>query len=133
MLRRYVELKDHEYVAVSLWIAHTYIYDRFAITPRLALTSPTSDCGKTTLLLMLEALCASPHKSDDITPAALFRLIERASPRCSSTRSTTPISPRIGRFAPSPMAATGAAADRQDDRWPAEELRHLCPDGARGD
>ena len=41
-----------------------------------ALTAPTSDCGKTTLMLMLEALCASPHKSDDITPAALFRLIE---------------------------------------------------------
>ena len=25
---------------------------------------------------MLKALCASPHKSDDVTPAALFRLIE---------------------------------------------------------
>lgn len=76
MLRRYVQLKDHEYVAASLWIAHTYIYDRFAITPRLALTAPTSDCGKTTLLLVLEALCANPHKSDDVTPASLFRLID---------------------------------------------------------
>src|SRR5260370_5915102 len=76
MLRRYVRVKAHEYVAVSLWVAHTHVYDRFAFTPRLAVTSPTSDCGKTTLLLMLEALCANPHKSDDITPAALFRLIE---------------------------------------------------------
>ena len=25
---------------------------------------------------MLEALCANPHKSDDVTPAALFRLID---------------------------------------------------------
>ena len=57
-------------------MAHTHIYDRFAITPRLALTSPTSDCGKTTMLLLLKALCASPHKSDDVTPAALFRLID---------------------------------------------------------
>jgi Protein of unknown function (DUF3631) len=76
MLRRYVQLKDHESVAASLWVAHTHVYDRFAFTPRLALTSPTSDCGKTTLLLMLEALCANPHKSDDVTPAALFRLID---------------------------------------------------------
>ena len=76
MLRRYVQLKDHEYVAVSLWVVHTYVYDRFAITPRLAVTSPTSDCGKTTLLLFLNSLCASPDKSDDITPAALFRLID---------------------------------------------------------
>jgi hypothetical protein len=76
MLRRYVNLKDHEYVAVSLWVVHTYVYDRFAITPRLAVTSPTSDCGKTTLLLFLRSLCASPDKNDDITPAALFRLID---------------------------------------------------------
>jgi Protein of unknown function (DUF3631) len=55
MLRRYVGLKDHD---------------------RLALTSPTSDCGKSTLLLFLKAICASPHKSDDVTPASLFRLID---------------------------------------------------------
>jgi hypothetical protein len=42
----------------------------------LALTSPTSDCGKSTLLLFLKAICASPHKSDDVTPASLFRLID---------------------------------------------------------
>jgi len=76
MLRRYVQLKDHEYVAVTLWIVHTHFYDRFAHTPRLALTSPTFDCGKTTVLLMLNSLCAAPHKSDDVTPAALFRLID---------------------------------------------------------
>jgi hypothetical protein len=76
MLRRYVQLKDHESVAVSLWVVHTHVYRHFAFTPRLALTSPTSDCGKTTLMLMLEALCANPQKSDDVTPGALFRLID---------------------------------------------------------
>jgi hypothetical protein len=76
MLRRYVGLKEHEYVAVPLWAVHTHVYDQFSITPRLALTSPTSDCGKSTLLLFLKAICASPHKSDDVTPASLFRLID---------------------------------------------------------
>jgi hypothetical protein len=76
MLRRYVGLKDHEYIAGTLWAVHTHVYDQFAITPRLAVTSPTSDCGKSTLLLFLKAICASPHKSDDVTPAALFRLID---------------------------------------------------------
>ncbi len=76
MMRRYVGLKDHEYVAGSLWAVHTHVYDRFSITPRLALTSPTSDCGKSTLLLFLNGVCASPHKSDDVTPASLFRLID---------------------------------------------------------
>jgi hypothetical protein len=76
MLRRYVQAKDYEYVAASLWVAHTHVYDRFAFTPRLALTSPTSDCGKTTMLLLLTALCANPNKSDNVSPAALFRLID---------------------------------------------------------
>jgi hypothetical protein len=53
ILRRYVQLKDHEYVAVALWAVHTHVFNLFAITPRLAVTSPTSDCGKTTLLLVL--------------------------------------------------------------------------------
>jgi hypothetical protein len=76
MLRRYVQMKDHEYVAVSLWVAHTYVYVRFAFTPRLAVTAPTSDCGKSTLLLFLSCVCASPYKSDDVTPATLFRLLD---------------------------------------------------------
>ena len=60
MLRRYVQLKDHEYVAVSLWVVHTHVYDRFAFTPRLALTSPTSDCGKTTLLAYAQGSVRQP-------------------------------------------------------------------------
>jgi hypothetical protein len=28
MLRRYAGLKEHEYVAVALWAAHTHVYDR---------------------------------------------------------------------------------------------------------
>jgi hypothetical protein len=49
LLEEYVELKPHEYVAVSLWILHTHVYHQFLITPRLALVSPVRGCGKTTV------------------------------------------------------------------------------------
>ena len=50
MLEEYVALRPHEYIAVALWALHTHVYDRFMVTPRLALRSPVADCGKTTLL-----------------------------------------------------------------------------------
>jgi hypothetical protein len=50
LLQRYVDMTPHQFVAVSLWIAHTFVYQRFTVTPRLMVTSPVRGCGKTTLL-----------------------------------------------------------------------------------
>src|SRR6516165_9450090 len=52
----YVGITDDEKLAVALWILHTYIYDRYTFTPRLALLSPVFGCGKTTLLALIERL-----------------------------------------------------------------------------
>jgi hypothetical protein len=38
-LKRYFYLTDNELIALTLWVLHTYIFERFAITPRLFLTS----------------------------------------------------------------------------------------------
>jgi hypothetical protein len=55
LLSRYLEMAPHQFVAVSLWIAHTFVYQRFTVTPRLMVTSPVRGCGKTTLLDLLTA------------------------------------------------------------------------------
>jgi transposase len=47
------------------------------ITPRLALSSPVRGCGKTTLLSMIERLVRRARKTDGITPAATYWLIDR--------------------------------------------------------
>jgi Protein of unknown function (DUF3631) len=75
-----VQLKPHEYVAVALWILHTHVYDRFTVTPRLALRSPVPGCGKTTLLDVITRLAARPAKFDAITTAALYRLLDETHP-----------------------------------------------------
>jgi hypothetical protein len=59
---------------------HTFVYQRFAVTPRLMVTSPVRGCGKTTLLDLLEALCVRPLKSDSITAASIYHVVDRDHP-----------------------------------------------------
>ena len=80
LLEQYVALEPHQYVAVSLWALHTHVFDRFMVTPRLALCSPVADCGKTTLIDILSRLTARAEKFDAITTAALYRLIDETHP-----------------------------------------------------
>jgi hypothetical protein len=80
LIEPYCDMKEHEAVAVALWILHTHVYSQFAVTPRLALTSPVRGCGKTTLLRLIELLAAKPERMDSVTPAAIYRLIEDRRP-----------------------------------------------------
>ena len=80
LLEQYVALKPHEYIAVSLWALHTHLYNRFMVTPRLALRSPTADSGKTTLIDILARLTAQADKFDSITSAAIYHLIDDTHP-----------------------------------------------------
>jgi hypothetical protein len=77
ILQRHLHLTEHQFVALTLWIAHTFVYNRFSITPRLALVSPVRGCGKTTVLNITNALGFKTCKFDHITPAALCRLLHR--------------------------------------------------------
>jgi hypothetical protein len=79
-LDRYLYLHPHELVALTLWILHTFAFDRFMITPRLALLSPVRGCGKTTVLGLLSRLVYRAERYDHITPAALYRMIEDYQP-----------------------------------------------------
>jgi hypothetical protein len=45
-IRRHVILPAEAALVIALWIAHTWVYEKFEQTPRLAITSPTERCGK---------------------------------------------------------------------------------------
>jgi hypothetical protein len=79
-LREHVEMEGHEYLVVALWAMHTYIFDRYAVPPRLALVSPVRGCGKTTLLDLLAGVCQHGRKFDSASAPALFRMIEATHP-----------------------------------------------------
>jgi len=80
VLTDHVELGRYEVIAISLWAMHTFVFDKFVATPRLMLESPVRGCGKTTVLVLLEALGRHSLRFDGVSPAGLFRLIERDRP-----------------------------------------------------
>ncbi|MFY9839411.1 MAG: hypothetical protein WAK55_23635, partial [Xanthobacteraceae bacterium] len=49
-------------------------------SPRLAVTSPTKGCGKTTVLRLLNLVARRPKRAGSITSSALFRVVEQFHP-----------------------------------------------------
>ncbi len=80
LLNKHVVLPNGAATALTLWIAGTYVYDSFRIWPKLTITSPEKRCGKTTLLEVLSALCNRALVASNISPAAVFRVINRCTP-----------------------------------------------------
>jgi hypothetical protein len=79
-IRRYVVLEKGAAEATALWVVHTYCFDAFAITPRLAITSAVMQCGKTTLLDVLSCLVHRPISTVNATPAAIYRTVGKLRP-----------------------------------------------------
>jgi DNA polymerase I-like protein with 3'-5' exonuclease and polymerase domains/phage/plasmid primase-like uncharacterized protein len=77
---RFVVLPEGGSVAVTLWTLHTYCLDAAYASPILGITSPERRCGKTTLQSLLAALTYRPLSTSNISPAAVFRSIERWHP-----------------------------------------------------
>jgi putative DNA primase/helicase len=79
-VRRYVVLEKGAAEATALWVVHTYCFDAFAISPRLAITSAVMRCGKTTLLDVLSCLVHRPISTGNATAAAIYRLVHKIAP-----------------------------------------------------
>ncbi len=77
---RYLVLPAGASDAMALWVLHAHLHDTAEISPILALTSPTPECGKTTALNLIGALVPKPLASSNISTAAVFRGIEKWSP-----------------------------------------------------
>jgi hypothetical protein len=75
LLKEYVDMKEHEYVAVALWCLHTHVYAFYTHTPRLAFMSPEPGAGKSTAFDIINQFCASSEIIGNITGPALFRTI----------------------------------------------------------
>jgi len=80
VFRQHVTLPTHADVALALWVLFTYCIDHIAVAPLLVLTSPEKRCGKTTCLSVLMRLVWRPLSAANISPAALFRVIEASRP-----------------------------------------------------
>lgn len=76
----YLALPKHAGIALALWTVHAYTLEAWFTTPILAVTSPAKRCGKTLLLIVLGALVPRRLFASNVTPAVLFRAIEKYHP-----------------------------------------------------
>jgi hypothetical protein len=79
-IEQFVVMRRSAAMTVALWCAITYLTDAVDVLPRLSITSPTRECGKSRLLAVVGALVQRPLVASSITPAALFRAIQAARP-----------------------------------------------------
>ena len=80
VLRRYVVLPTMAPETLALWVVHTYAFELRNVSTYIGLGSPQKRCGKTTLLSVLSELVSRPVVASNISPPALFRVIEEARP-----------------------------------------------------
>ena len=71
---------DTDADVLAVWTAMTYVMDHLEIAPMLYINSPVAQCGKSTVLKLLSAFCHNSRMVSKISPAAIYRLIERDQP-----------------------------------------------------
>jgi putative DNA primase/helicase len=79
-ITRFVVISEAEAIALTLWIVFTYLLDVAEVSPRLAIQSPTKQCGKTTVLGLLAALAHRSIGASNVSPSAVFRTIDAEHP-----------------------------------------------------
>lgn len=95
--RRYLVVPPSAAEVIALWIVHAHAHDTASISPILGVTSPTPECGKTTLLTFLGAVVLRPLPASNITTAALFRGVEKCRPSLLIDENVEPLrSDRLG-------------------------------------
>ena len=65
---------------LAVWTAMTYVMDHLEIAPMIYINSPVAQCGKSTVLKLLSAFCHNSRMASKISPAAIYRIIERDQP-----------------------------------------------------
>lgn len=79
-IRKHVILNEHQALAVALWSMHAHAFEFADHSPRLQVSSPAKRCGKTTTMDIIAALVPKPLPTENVSVAALFRVIEKFQP-----------------------------------------------------
>lgn len=79
-LTNYLGQPDGAADAMALWAAHAHCHMAFLHTPRLNITAPEKNCGKTLTLDVLHSLVPKAIRTEGITTAVLFRIVDKCAP-----------------------------------------------------
>ena len=76
----YVALPDGAPDVCALWCAHTHGFRVFSCSPRLHVTAPEKNCGKTTTRDVVSLFVPRPLPAENLSVAVLFRVVEKHRP-----------------------------------------------------
>jgi putative DNA primase/helicase len=78
--RRHVVASEAVIVAATMWTPFTYVVEIATHAPKLLLTFPEKDAGKSTALGVLQWMVQRPYPAVEATGAAIFRIVDRLKP-----------------------------------------------------
>jgi hypothetical protein len=76
LIAEYIWVTAEQLLTIALWILHTYTFHQFRHTPRLLIISPIEECGKTTVLKVIEQLVHEPERYGSVTAATIYHQLE---------------------------------------------------------
>jgi len=79
-IKRFVIVTDEQALAIALWVFHAHALDAADVSPPLTFKSPVPECGKTTAEAVVGRLTPLSILTSNISPAAMFRLIDKYCP-----------------------------------------------------
>ena len=79
-IHRFIVCDRDTAVAAALWCAFTWFIDYVQVAPIALITAPDKRCGKSLMLDLLHRLSRRALVSSNISPAAVFRVIEAHAP-----------------------------------------------------
>lgn len=79
-IARFIVCEPPILTATALWIAFTWTIEHMHVAPLAIITAPEKGCGKTQLLEVIGRLSRRKLFTSNISPAAMFRVIEALSP-----------------------------------------------------
>jgi hypothetical protein len=79
-VHRFVVIDDNGYTVLCLHVLLAYCWELFQKLPILRIKSPVKRCGKSTVLDVIELLVSRPLLTVSLSPAALYRIIEKFHP-----------------------------------------------------
>lgn len=80
VIKRFIVCGDETAIAATLWVVLTWFIDEIDIAPLANINAPEMRSGKSQLLFLLGQLARRALSASNITPAALFRVVEMCGP-----------------------------------------------------
>lgn len=79
-IKRFIICNEETAIATALWCSFTWLIDHVQVAPIAVITAPEMRCGKSQLLNIIQRLSKKPLIASNISPAAMYRVIELCQP-----------------------------------------------------